>query len=68
MDSDGLRPTAKVKTRMPWIPPGKTSTRVPSFKWEVRSNTEGCPTKHVLDLNRVLSEWVFTAPMAVTQP
>ncbi|XP_031434128.1 outer dense fiber protein 2-like [Clupea harengus] len=34
MDSDGLRPTAKVKTRMPWIPPGKTSARVPSFKWE----------------------------------
>ncbi|XP_048115712.1 outer dense fiber protein 2 isoform X1 [Alosa alosa] len=34
MDSDGLRPTAKVKTRVPWIPPGKASTRVPSFKWE----------------------------------
>lgn len=36
MDSDGLRPTAKVKTRVPWIPPGKASTRVPAFKWEVR--------------------------------
>lgn len=31
-----LRPTAKVKTRVPWIPPGKASTREASYKWEVR--------------------------------
>ncbi|XP_066501201.1 outer dense fiber protein 2 [Hoplias malabaricus] len=30
----GLRPTAKVKTRVPWIPPGKISTREASYKWE----------------------------------
>ncbi|KAG1928141.1 outer dense fiber protein [Pimephales promelas] len=30
----GLHPTAKVKTRVPWIPPGKTSTRETSYKWE----------------------------------
>uniref|UniRef100_A0A8B9L7G7 Outer dense fiber protein 2 n=1 Tax=Astyanax mexicanus TaxID=7994 RepID=A0A8B9L7G7_ASTMX len=30
----GLRPTAKVKTRVPWIPPGKASTRDASYKWE----------------------------------
>lgn len=31
----GLHPTAKVKTRVPWIPPGKVSTREASYKWEV---------------------------------
>lgn len=31
-----LRPTAKVKTRVPWIPPGKASTRDASYKWEVK--------------------------------
>lgn len=31
----GLHPTAKVKTRVPWIPPGKASTRETSYKWEV---------------------------------
>lgn len=30
-----LHPTAKVKTRVPWIPPGKVSTRETSYKWEV---------------------------------
>ncbi|KAK1788395.1 hypothetical protein P4O66_016824, partial [Electrophorus voltai] len=30
----GLRPTARVKTRVPWIPPGKVSTREASYKWE----------------------------------
>ncbi|XP_070991347.1 outer dense fiber protein 2-like isoform X4 [Oncorhynchus clarkii lewisi] len=29
-----LRPTAKVKTRVPWIPPGKASMRDASYKWE----------------------------------
>ncbi|XP_047227770.1 outer dense fiber protein 2 isoform X3 [Girardinichthys multiradiatus] len=29
MDKSTLRPTAKVKTRVPWIPPGKAS-----YKWE----------------------------------
>ncbi|KAK3555340.1 hypothetical protein QTP86_014935 [Hemibagrus guttatus] len=29
-----LRPTAKVKTRVPWIPPGKASAREASYKWE----------------------------------
>uniref|UniRef100_A0A3B4ZR02 Outer dense fiber protein 2 n=1 Tax=Stegastes partitus TaxID=144197 RepID=A0A3B4ZR02_9TELE len=28
------RPTAKVKTSVPWKPPGKTSTRDASYKWE----------------------------------
>lgn len=31
----GLHHTAKVKTRVPWIPPGKASTRETSYKWEV---------------------------------
>nr|XP_046231525.1 outer dense fiber protein 2 [Scatophagus argus] len=34
VDKGNLRPTAKVKTRVPWIPPGKASTRDASFKWE----------------------------------
>ncbi|XP_076614989.1 outer dense fiber protein 2 [Chaetodon auriga] len=29
-----LVPTAKVKTRIPWIPPGKASIRDASYKWE----------------------------------
>uniref|UniRef100_A0A4W3JG62 Outer dense fiber protein 2 n=1 Tax=Callorhinchus milii TaxID=7868 RepID=A0A4W3JG62_CALMI len=29
-----LRATAKVKTRAPWIPPGKTSLRESGYKWE----------------------------------
>ncbi|XP_071207311.1 outer dense fiber protein 2-like isoform X1 [Salvelinus alpinus] len=33
-DGGNLRPTAKVKTRVPWIPPGKASTRDASYKWE----------------------------------
>lgn len=34
-DRGNLRPTAKVKTRVPWIPPGKASIQDPSYKWEV---------------------------------
>ncbi|XP_008302406.1 outer dense fiber protein 2-like, partial [Stegastes partitus] len=33
-DQGNLRPTAKVKTSVPWKPPGKTSTRDASYKWE----------------------------------
>ncbi|CAB1332448.1 unnamed protein product, partial [Coregonus sp. 'balchen'] len=33
-DGGNLRPTAKVKTRVPWIPPGKASVRDASYKWE----------------------------------
>ncbi|XP_029921867.1 outer dense fiber protein 2 isoform X2 [Myripristis murdjan] len=33
-DRGNLRPTAKVKTRVPWIPPGKASTRDATYKWE----------------------------------
>ncbi|CAL8276612.1 unnamed protein product [Merluccius merluccius] len=29
-----LHPTAKVTTRVPWIPPGKSSTRDSTYKWE----------------------------------
>ncbi|XP_034073810.1 outer dense fiber protein 2 isoform X2 [Gymnodraco acuticeps] len=34
VDRGNLRPTAKVKTRVPWIPPGKASIRDASYKWE----------------------------------
>ncbi|XP_042365171.1 outer dense fiber protein 2 [Plectropomus leopardus] len=34
VDKGNLRPTARVKTRVPWIPPGKASTRDASYKWE----------------------------------
>ncbi|XP_056260329.1 outer dense fiber protein 2 isoform X3 [Seriola aureovittata] len=34
VDKGNLRPTANVKTRVPWIPPGKASTRDASYKWE----------------------------------
>ncbi|XP_019962925.2 outer dense fiber protein 2 isoform X1 [Paralichthys olivaceus] len=34
MDRGNLRPTATVKTRVPWIPPGKASIRDASYKWE----------------------------------
>ncbi|XP_023816642.1 outer dense fiber protein 2 isoform X1 [Oryzias latipes] len=33
-DKVTLRPTVNVKTRGPWIPPGKTSTKRISYKWE----------------------------------
>ncbi|XP_070780366.1 outer dense fiber protein 2 isoform X3 [Enoplosus armatus] len=33
-DRGNIRPTAKVKTRVPWIPPGKASVRDTSYKWE----------------------------------
>ncbi|XP_049908356.1 outer dense fiber protein 2 isoform X2 [Epinephelus moara] len=35
VDRGNLRPTARVKTRVPWIPPGKASIRDASYKWEV---------------------------------
>ncbi|KAL7376331.1 hypothetical protein ABVT39_005765 [Epinephelus coioides] len=34
VDRGNLRPTARVKTRVPWIPPGKASIRDASYKWE----------------------------------
>nr|XP_046223982.1 outer dense fiber protein 2-like [Oncorhynchus gorbuscha] len=34
-DGGNLRTTAKVKTRVPWIPPGKASIRDASYKWEI---------------------------------
>ncbi|KAM8828132.1 outer dense fiber protein 2 isoform 2-T4 [Spinachia spinachia] len=34
VDRANLHPTAKVKTRVPWIPPGKASVRDASYKWE----------------------------------
>ncbi|XP_068608775.1 outer dense fiber protein 2 [Brachionichthys hirsutus] len=34
VDRGRLRPTAKVKARVPWIPPGKTSILGTSYKWE----------------------------------
>ncbi|XP_068430423.1 outer dense fiber protein 2 isoform X2 [Clinocottus analis] len=34
VDRANLHPTATVKTRVPWIPPGKTSVRDASYKWE----------------------------------
>ncbi|KAM8744482.1 outer dense fiber protein 2 [Acanthopagrus schlegelii] len=43
-----LRPTAKVKTRVPWIPPGKASKRDASYKWEG-------PT-HCLEITPLLPE------------
>ncbi|KAM5146767.1 outer dense fiber protein 2 isoform 2-T2 [Mantella aurantiaca] len=33
-DPGNLRRSVKVKTRVPWIPPGKTSVRDTGFKWE----------------------------------
>ncbi|XP_040013918.1 outer dense fiber protein 2 isoform X2 [Xiphias gladius] len=34
VDRGNLRPTARVKTRVPWIPPGKASIQDTSYKWE----------------------------------
>ncbi|XP_069025123.1 outer dense fiber protein 2 isoform X1 [Embiotoca jacksoni] len=34
VDRGTLRPTAKVRTQVPWIPPGKNSTWDTSYKWE----------------------------------
>ncbi|XP_039634983.1 outer dense fiber protein 2 isoform X1 [Perca fluviatilis] len=34
VDRGNLRTTAKVKTRCPWIPPGKVSTRDALYMWE----------------------------------
>ncbi|KAF7645821.1 hypothetical protein LDENG_00197770 [Lucifuga dentata] len=33
-DRGKLLPTAKVKTHVPWIPPGKVSTKDATYKWE----------------------------------
>ncbi|MBN3286317.1 ODFP2 protein, partial [Polyodon spathula] len=34
VESGNLRATAKVKTRIPWIPPGKASLRDAAYNWE----------------------------------
>ncbi|XP_070706338.1 outer dense fiber protein 2 [Pempheris klunzingeri] len=34
VERGNLRPTAKVKTQVPWLPPGKASIRDASYKWE----------------------------------
>ncbi|XP_047425692.1 outer dense fiber protein 2 [Mugil cephalus] len=34
VDRGNLRTTAKVKTRVPWVPPGKASIPDASYKWE----------------------------------
>ncbi|XP_072908494.1 outer dense fiber protein 2 isoform X3 [Hemitrygon akajei] len=34
LEYGNLRPVSKVKTKMPWIPPGKTSVRELGYKWE----------------------------------
>ncbi|MGH0191742.1 UNVERIFIED_CONTAM: hypothetical protein FKN15_072536 [Acipenser sinensis] len=33
-ETGNLRATAKVKTRIPWIPPGKASVRDAAYNWE----------------------------------
>ncbi|KAL6097266.1 odf2 [Pungitius sinensis] len=48
VDRVNLHPTAKVKTRVPWIPPGKASVRDASYKWEG-------PT-HCLEIAQALPE------------
>ncbi|XP_060928890.1 outer dense fiber protein 2 [Limanda limanda] len=49
LDRGNLRPTATVKTRVPWIPPGKASTRDSSYKWEE-------PTHHLEIITPLLPE------------
>ncbi|XP_062310607.1 outer dense fiber protein 2-like isoform X1 [Osmerus eperlanus] len=48
-DVVSLRTTAKTKTRVPWIPPGRTSTRQDVYKWEGPSHcleiTTGSPAE-----------------------
>lgn len=34
LECGNLRPCSKVKTKVPWIPPGKTSVRELGYKWE----------------------------------
>ncbi|XP_059850102.1 outer dense fiber protein 2 isoform X4 [Hypanus sabinus] len=34
LEYGNLRPVSKVKTKVPWIPPGKTSVRELGYKWE----------------------------------
>ncbi|XP_051893106.1 outer dense fiber protein 2 isoform X2 [Pristis pectinata] len=48
LECGNLRPTSKVKTKVPWIPPGKTSVREVGYKWEG-------PT-HRLDITPVNTE------------
>lgn len=35
VDRGNIRPTAKVKTQVPWILPGKASLQDAAYKWEV---------------------------------
>ncbi|XP_029940683.1 outer dense fiber protein 2 isoform X2 [Salarias fasciatus] len=59
-----VRPTAQVKTREPWVPPGKASVRDASFKWEGPTHcleitppgTEPETSQHALRLADLMSE------------
>lgn len=52
-DVGNLRRTAKVKTKVPWVPPGKTSIRDTGFKWEGLT--------HRLDVTPPHTEKLFSA-------
>lgn len=34
-DTVNVRRSVRVKTKVPWMPPGKTSIRESAYKWEV---------------------------------
>ncbi|XP_072287325.1 outer dense fiber protein 2 isoform X2 [Pyxicephalus adspersus] len=50
-DFGNLRRSVKVKTRVPWIPPGKTSVRDAGFKWEGSTN---CLEITPLDMEKMM--------------
>ncbi|XP_037835212.1 outer dense fiber protein 2 [Kryptolebias marmoratus] len=66
VDRSNLRPTAKVRTRGPWIPPGRASMRETSFQWEGPTHRleitpplpepEPEPTRSALRLSELTSE------------
>lgn len=39
-DTVNVRRSVRVKTKVPWMPPGKTSCRESSYKWEVGKKTK----------------------------
>lgn len=43
-DTVNVRRSVRVKTKVPWIPPGKSSTRHVGCKWEVGSFLVGLPS------------------------
>ncbi|KAJ8260995.1 hypothetical protein COCON_G00167180 [Conger conger] len=55
-EAGNLRPTAQVKMRVPWIPPGKTSTRDALYKWEEGEVLQGRIDQYERKIDSLVTE------------